>query len=173
MTTLWKRGVNRTVTEAEMQFLETLYREHYQKLFLYANAVLKHRELAEEAVQDTFRIACGKITGLRRSANSAGWLVQTLKNVLRNMERTRSSLYASLQNDLPYEEQHVGGRMDDTDLALTYGGILTEEEFFLLRRIAVDRYTFLEAAAELGISVEACRKRMQRIREKMRRDLTL
>ena len=154
-----------------MQFLETLYRAHYQKLFLYANAVLKHRELAEEAVQDTFHIACGKIRLLQQSPNSAGWLVQTLKYVLRNMERTRSSLYASLQH-LPYEEQYLGGRKDEECIELLYGGILTDEEFHLLRRIVLEGCSFPEVSRELGISVEACRKRMQRIREKLRKNIT-
>ena len=34
------------MSDAELKFLEELYRTHYQKLFLYANAVVKHREVA-------------------------------------------------------------------------------------------------------------------------------
>ncbi|MBQ2996674.1 MAG: sigma-70 family RNA polymerase sigma factor [Oscillibacter sp.] len=160
------------MSDAELKFLEELYRTHYQKLFLYANAVVKHREVAEEAVQDTFHIACLKIAQLRASPNSAGWLVQTLKNVLRNMERTRSSLYSSLQRDLPYEERYVGSRRDEENISLLYGDTLTEEELSLLQRIAVEGCTYLEASRELGISAEACRKRMQRIRDKLRKNLT-
>lgn len=161
------------VTDAELQFLEQLYRQHYQRLLLYAKAIVKNEHLAEEAVQDTFHIACSKIADLRRSENAAGWLVQTLKNVLRNMERTHSSLYAALQNHLPYEEHHLGGERDEENIDLLYGGILTEEEFRLLRYIAVDKYSFLEVSEEFGISVEACRKRFQRIKEKMRKNLVL
>lgn len=161
------------MTDAELQFLEQLYRQHYQRLFLYAKAIVKNEHLAEEAVQDTFHIACSKIAEVRRSENAAGWLVQTLKNVLRNMERTRSSLYAALQNHLPYEDQLLGGQRDEEDIELLYGGILTEEEFRLLRCIVLDRDSFLEASKQFGISVEACRKRFQRIKEKMRKNLVL
>ena len=159
------------MTDAE--FLEQLYRAHSQKLYLYARAVLKNDHLAEEAMQDTFHIACQKITDLRRSENPPGWLVQTLKNVIRNMERTHSSLCAALRTHLPYEEGTVGGRRDEKDVELLYGGILTDEEFLLLRRIALEGWTILDAAGELGISVEACRKRLQRVKEKMRKNLTL
>lgn len=161
------------MTDAELQCLEQLYRQHYQRLLLYAKAIVKNEHLAEEAVQDTFHIACSKIQDLRRSENAAGWLVQTLKNVLRNMERTHSSLYAALQNHLPYEEHHLGGTRDEENIELLYSGILTEEEFRLLRYIAVDKYSFLEASEEFDISVEACRKRFQRIKEKMRKNLVL
>lgn len=161
------------MTDAELQFLEQLYRQHYQRLFLYAKAIVKNEHLAEEAVQDTFHIACSKIAEVRRSENAAGWLVQTLKNVLRNMERTHSSLYAALQNHLPYEDQLLGGRRDEEDIELLYGGILTEEEFRLLRCIVLDRDSFLEVSKQFGISVEACRKRFQRIKEKMRKNLVL
>ena len=85
------------MTDAELQFLEQLYRQHYQRLFLYAKAIVKNEHLAEEAVQDTFHIACSKIAEVRRSENAAGWLVQTLKNVLRNMERKTGCVRRDLQ----------------------------------------------------------------------------
>ena len=74
--------------------LKKLYLEYYHSLFLYARSVLQDPSLAEEAVQDTFCIACVKQEQLAASGNPAGWLVQTLKNVLRNMERSHSSLYS-------------------------------------------------------------------------------
>ena len=161
------------MTDAELQFLEQLYRQHYQRLFLYAKAIVKNEHLAEEAVQDTFHIACSKIAEVRRSENAAGWLVQTLKNVLRNMERTHSSLYAALQKHLPYEDHFLGGQRDEENIELLYGGILTEEEFRLLRCIVLEKDSFLEVSARFGISVEACRQRFQRIKEKMRKNLVL
>ena len=75
----------RTEEARQRELLKTLYLEHYHTLFLYARAVLQDPDLAEEAVQDTFCIACGKQARVAASENPAGWLVQTLKNVLRNM----------------------------------------------------------------------------------------
>ncbi len=40
--------------------IEELYNEMYYSLSAYARSALNDRSLAEEAVQDTFRIACAK-----------------------------------------------------------------------------------------------------------------
>ena len=50
-----------SVDRDQDRLLEELYREMYSVLLCYANAALKDKALAEEAVQDTFRIACAKI----------------------------------------------------------------------------------------------------------------
>lgn len=58
----------------EQRLLKTLYLEQYHSLFLYANAVLRDSGLAEEAVQDTFRIACGRSRSfLPAKTLLAGW----------------------------------------------------------------------------------------------------
>ena len=64
--------------------LEQLYYEMYEWLFGYANASLSDPSRSEEAVQETFRIACDKLPVLLNSENPKGWLVNTLKGVLRN-----------------------------------------------------------------------------------------
>ena len=74
------------------RLLEELYREMYSVLLCYANAALKDKALAEEAVQDTFRIACAKADDLSASVNPRGWLMLTLKNVLRNTRRELAAL---------------------------------------------------------------------------------
>ena len=48
-------------------------------------------------------------------------------------------------------------------------GVLGEEDFQLLVNIVVRRYTMLEAAEELGITVEACKKRVQRAKKKLQK----
>lgn len=52
--------------------LEYLYRKMHGKLLIYANSVLKDNHHAEEAVQDTFRIACEKVEDLLNSNNPQG-----------------------------------------------------------------------------------------------------
>ena len=69
-------GINKTI--------EDLYADMYPKLFIYAKNSLGDFHLAEEAVQDTFRIACAKSAQLIESQNRPGWLTNTLhKNVCR------------------------------------------------------------------------------------------
>ena len=65
-------------------YIEALYLEMFELLFSYARSSLENDSLAEEAVQETFRIACLKPSELCASPNPKGWLVNTLKNVIRN-----------------------------------------------------------------------------------------
>lgn len=46
------------------ELIEGLYREMFTPLCVYAMNALDDRDLAEEAVQDTFRIACIKAGSL-------------------------------------------------------------------------------------------------------------
>ena len=50
--------------------------------------------------------------------------------------------------------------------------VLGEEDFELLKRIAIENRTMLEASSELGISVETCKKRIQRAKKKLKDSIT-
>ena len=63
--------------------MEQLYREMFPKLYMYALRIMSKPSLAEEAVQNTFCIACSKEDSLFSSDNPHGWLMNTLKNVIR------------------------------------------------------------------------------------------
>lgn len=81
----------------EMQFIarevESLFRAHYSKLVWYAQTLLTRNAQtsdpgrAEEAVQEAFAIAWSKWEDLFASPNPAGWLYNTVNNVVRNMIR--------------------------------------------------------------------------------------
>ena len=77
---------------AYSQEIERLYLQMYDKLFSYAKSSLRSDSLAEEAVQETFGIACSKPEALCASENPEGWLVKTLKYVLSNMARSRKTV---------------------------------------------------------------------------------
>ena len=48
------------INEKYLKFIETLYIKNASLLFHYGNIVLSNASLAEEAVQETFVIACTK-----------------------------------------------------------------------------------------------------------------
>lgn len=152
-------------------FIENLYREMFTQLNIYAQNVLRDRSLGEEAVQDTFRIACIKIDELMSSSNPKGWLMNTLKNVISNMKRSRARLLRMLFIAAEMNEASFGSVNDDIDPEILYGGVISNEDFALLKKIVLERYSMLEAAEELGISVEACKKRLQRAKEKFKKKL--
>ena len=49
-----------SLNQEEEEYIERLYREMYTRLCIYAMSALGSKALAEEVVQDTFRIACIK-----------------------------------------------------------------------------------------------------------------
>lgn len=148
--------------------IEELYRKMHKKMLVYAFNALKHKQLAEEAVQDIFRIACKKPNALISSENPEGWLMNTLKNVIRNIRRIQANLSNLIVSVVTAEEIDASAKLtygDDIGFKVTYEDLLGKEDFRLLKMIA-DKYTMLEIADELGISVEACKKKVQRARKK-------
>ena len=143
----------------------------YYSLSAYALSALSDRSLAEEAVQDTFRIACAKVEDLQSSANSQGWLFNTLKYVIKNMIRSRARLTNMIISSFDFDENIDVKDSDTSDIDLLYSDIVDSPEYKLLKMIAIDKYTMLEAAQELGISVEACKKRVQRAKKKLKSHL--
>ena len=148
-----------------------LYNDMYGPLLAYATSTLENRALAEEAVQETFRIACSKIEAISTSENPKGWLTNTLKNVVRNSIKSRARLNRLVVASLSHEEDYLTIPTEDDYMDIFYSSLIPTEDYQLLKRIALDKYSRLEAAEELGISMEACKKRVQRAKEKLQKIL--
>ena len=70
------------------QMIEEYYAEFFPMLYAQAKTLLKDSSRAEEAVQDVFRLACKKPQQLYESENPVGWLVVTLKYVIKNINKS-------------------------------------------------------------------------------------
>ena len=155
----------------QQKFIENLYIEMYSSLLAYATSVLKHSQSAQEAVQDTFSIACAKVNELSASPNPKGWLVKTLKNVIRNMERTRAVISRMIITSI--DIYNIGASkeisIEEQNVDLLYSDLENSEDYLLLKKFALDEHSMLEIAQELGISVEACKKRIQRARKRLKK----
>ena len=116
--------------------------------------------LAEEATQEVFCIACNKSESLLQSNNPKGWLMQTLKNVIQNIKRQQAKMKQLAIMSLNFEESDI-----------LYGDVAPREDFQILKLIALKGYTMKDAADEFGITVEACKKRVQRIRNHLRKKI--
>lgn len=151
--------------------IERLYLQMYSMLFQYAKSVLSSPSQAEEAVQDTFRIACQKPEALCESPNPEGWLVKTLKYVLANAMHTQASSQRILQRYSAHTEMD---RPSDQRMALEvlYEDLAQEEAFRLLKALAVEGKSYPEVAREQHISLVACRKRVERARRFLREKLS-
>ena len=152
------------MTSSQRKYIAKLYGEMYEPLLSYALSVLASPSQAEESVQDTFQIACQKADEVCSSPNPKGWLTNTLKNVIGNELKQRmrdrkiivDSLGAYIDNMGPYE--------DNVDVDILYSNVADTPEFKLIKAIALDGKSLLEISKELGISLDAVKKRAQRAR---------
>ena len=156
---------------AQQKYIESLYLEMYDKLIIYANCAFPEEGLAEEAVQETFRIACQKPDQICGSENPKGWLVNTLKYTIRNMRRSRSSSQQLLTRYLALQTESITYSVDSVSLEVLYEDMAHSEEFKLVKEMAVDGKSHLQMAEARGITVAACKKRMERAKKLLQKKL--
>lgn len=155
------------MTEAQEQWIDHLYREMYDILFRYSDNLLKDAQQAEETVQEAFRIACDKPEPLMQSPNPKGWLMNTLKGVLRNQQR-KNRKQQDLFVEICDQECIPQGEPDPVALDLLYADVAESREFQLLRAVS-EGETVKEIARRMGISEDSCKKRVQRSRRFLRK----
>lgn len=150
-------------------FFDALYLEMYDMLLIYAERALDNQHaLAEEAVQDTFKICWIKIDEVIASENPKGWLLETLKNVIRNIRRSQArfaNLLLVLNKAFTSVEQAAE---DETELDITYGDLKDSPDYQLLKEFVLEHRSIKEMAQERGITVDACKKRIQRAKERLK-----
>ena len=151
--------------------IEKLYLEMFDMLISYARCSLDEEPLAEEAVQETFQIACQKPDQLCESVNPKGWLVNTLKFTIRNMKRSREHARQILSTYLIEQNGAIAYSEDKLPLQLMYEDVSDMEEFKLIKEMVIDGKSHLEIAKARGISVSACKKRVQRAKEKLQKKI--
>lgn len=149
-----------------------LYTLMYERMLSYAKVVLLDHSLAEEAVQSTFCIACMKSNEVSASNNPNGWLMVTLQNVMRNMKRERANMGRLIMETLRAEDIQEAQTQDEENVDILYSDVSARSDFKLLKRIVLDGYSMMEAADELGITVSACSKRVQRIKRFLRKKIS-
>lgn len=153
------------------KMIEELYLEMFDKLKAYARSFVKSEALAEEAVQETFRIACQKPESVCNSPNPHGWIFLTLKNTIRNIQSNRANAKRLLEMYLWMYADDVKFFDDSLSVEVTYENVADTEEFQILKEMAVDGKSHEEMAKARGISVSACKKRVQRAKEKLQQKL--
>jgi RNA polymerase sigma factor (sigma-70 family) len=137
-------------------------------------SVLRDPALAEDAAQEAFLRAFHRLGELDDTEAFAGWLRRIAVTVSLNMRRTRRVTLLQLDDlpEVPVLDEHETSWTDLQRQRLA-GALLTltGDE----RRICDRRYhgnwTVARLAADAGIEEAAMRKRLQRIREKLRKEI--
>ena len=153
----------KSLSSEESKIIEQYYKENYGLLLKYAYHVLHDQSCAEVAVQETFVVASRRVEKLMASERPVGWLFNTLKYIIKDMERDRAAVLqhcvslnaAASRAEETYEPEELDE--NDRDLAL-------------LRRFYVDGYKLSELAAELQTTVPALKMRIYRAKKRLRED---
>lgn len=152
------------------EFFIQYYKSCFNRLKYYAYSVLRDWDRAEEAVQGVFHTAWRRIDSFMASPAPEGWLVTTLKYTLKNIQRSdqlSAKLFISIAET---GELTVPAPPEaEVDVEGICQSLLSKEDYYLLRRWALDHATCGEIAQELNISLWACQKRMQRLMKKLRK----
>lgn len=124
----------------QAQIITEVYNKMYKQLLAYARNSLGQEYLVEESVQDTFRIACAKYDEFIGSPNPEGWLMITLRNIIRNTRREQAKLSrmfvkAISSGDEVYSESYIiaaeDKNIEKAETNLYFSGMLTKDEYFL------------------------------------------
>jgi len=159
----------RILKENEIEIINELYDEMYEKLLRLAKRRVNNTDLAREIVQETFRIACVNIENLLKSKNRQGWLVNTLKNVSNNIVRGQSrlsSLFLQV-SDIEGFADEATYNIEENLPELLYSDISQTEAYDLIKKIIFEHYTTAELAEEYGVTTDVIRQRIHRARVKL------
>lgn len=165
----YNRGCVESMNAEQNKLLDELYRKMYRFLLCYAQSALNNESMAEEAVQETFAIACRRIDRVCESENPQGWLVETLKLVIKNLERRQQTANRIISDLAEYRPDMVAAPGDQVGLKLLYGNLANTKEFKLVYAIAVEGQSYMEIAEAAGITVPTCRKRFERAKKYLQR----
>ena len=159
------------MTVEQNQFLTERYHKKRKFLLEFAESSLHNYALSEEAVQQTFEIACRKIDDFCSSPNPDGWLTKTLSLVIRNMEKRQRSERRVIAITDEYRPDLVAAPEVPLPLRVTYGSLVDTPQFRLVYEAEVLGRTYKEIAKDLGITESICKKRAERARDYLRRKL--
>ncbi|MDK2762086.1 MAG: sigma-70 family RNA polymerase sigma factor [Sphingopyxis sp.] len=139
----------------------------------YARAMLRHREDADDLVQDVLERAITGWHGRRKAASLRSWMFTILHNLAldRLRRQARRGVAAALE-DLPQAHlatpalQEQGVQQRDV-LALI--ARLPDDQRSVLLLVAVEELSYAEAAAVLDVPQGTVMSRLARARERLRR----
>ena len=163
-----KRKVGDGDVEREAHF-EALYLELYHKLLGYAARGLEGNLGRREAERrDTGRIRWAKDDEGGAYHKVRGWMMQALKGEMLNIRRTRARM-ANLVAQLSTAPQVEAVARDEHGLDVEYGDLREDPDYQLLKEFALEQRTVKELAQSRGITIAACKKRLERARKRLKK----
>jgi RNA polymerase sigma-70 factor (ECF subfamily) len=142
-----------------------LYERYHSPMVALAYAILGDRDLAEDAAQEVFAIACRDIGNLKRKERLAAWLAGICRNVSRQMLRTRKIQTTALSDDCA--ARSVEDTQDRREVIRRAVWSLREAERELVVLRFFDGFSQARISEVLGLSPQAVNGRLVRAKRKI------
>jgi RNA polymerase sigma-70 factor (ECF subfamily) len=165
---------------------EELVNRYSMRVFTLANRVTKHKEDAEDVMQEVFVLVMRKITAFRGQSSFSSWIYRvTLNCALMRLRKRRQDKSISMEDMMSQvlavpnrvntfnSEGESFRRRSELREALTAAIEELPKDYrpvFILRD--VDGFSSLEVSEMLGISVPAVKSRLHRARISLQRHLS-
>jgi RNA polymerase sigma-70 factor (ECF subfamily) len=143
-----------------------LYQRYHSSMVALAYSMLADRDLAEDAAQEVFAVACRDLGSLKNKERFAAWLAGICRNVSRQMLRAKVIKPAGLSDDCaaPVDDTDGGGRREAIRRAV-WSLRRAEREMIVLRYF--DGFSQARISEVLGISPQAVNGRLVRAKRKI------
>jgi len=141
-----------------------LYEHYYSSMVALAYSMLSDRQLAEDAAQEVFAIACRDIGNLKSKEKFAAWLAGICRNISRQMLRTKARNIESI-TDEPADKNNQREYRKEMLRRAVRNLQHTEKELIVLRYY--DNLPYEQIAEILDISVQAVNGRLIRTKRKI------
>jgi RNA polymerase sigma-70 factor (ECF subfamily) len=143
-------------------------------VYAVARGVLRDQSLAQDATQEAYLKAFRRLEDLEEPAAFAGWLRRIVVTVALNMRRARRLTLLRLDDvpEVPVLDE-AETRWTELQRQRLAGALLTlsSDERRLCDRRYHGQWTTARLARDAGIDEAAMRKRLQRIRDKLRKEI--
>jgi RNA polymerase sigma-70 factor, ECF subfamily len=158
----------------DLEAFGRLVRKSQAMAYAVARGVLRDPALAEDAAQEAFLRAYRRLQDLDEPRRFSAWLRRIVITVALNMRRARRRTFLRLDDvpEVPVLDEEEATWSDSQRQRLAAALLmLTDDERRLCDRRYHGRWSTNRLAQEAGVDDAVIRKRLQRVRDKLRRDI--
>jgi RNA polymerase sigma-70 factor (ECF subfamily) len=142
-----------------------LYECYHSPMVALAYSMLANRDLAEDAAQEVFAVACRDIEILKSKERFAAWLAGICRNISRQMLKTNRNKPAALSDEQPARSDGNRDDRQETIRRAVRSLRQAERELIVLRYF--DGFSQARISEVLGLSPQAVNGRLVRAKRKI------
>lgn len=159
------------------ELLKSAYEENYVSIYRYCFSKLKNNEMTEDCVQDAFLVLYKKYLNDEAVAYVKSFLMKTASNfVLKKFDEIkRMQQQVNIEDviNIPSQSEDVDERLTFDEYSRQISAALSTLDADIFKLRYIDEYKIEEIAKRLDMSIPAVTTRLSRIRQKLKKILTL